>query len=188
MSNVRLDYIDIARGLAMLFVVWWHTMNSHTAWSDGWVMPLFFIIMGVFYRQQESLKVLLVKKVNTLLLPLIVCSVPAVIISLCRNGISETIAVICNPYKNVNGVSWFLVCMFECYVLYWLVNKIVGTNATARLALCVALSLLGFYTSRMHVMGHRLVLPFYLSTAFTGLGFIGLGHWLSKYALSISGG
>ena len=82
MSNVRLDYIDIARGLAMLFVVWWHTMNSHTAWSDGWVMPLFFIIMGVFYRQQESLKVLLVKKVNTLLLPLIVCSVPAVIISL----------------------------------------------------------------------------------------------------------
>lgn len=188
MGNVRFDYIDIARGLAMLFVVWWHTMNTHTAWSDGWTMPLFFIIMGVFYKQQDSFKILLVKKINTLIVPLLVCSVPAVIVSLCKYGIGDTFAIICNPYRNINGVSWFLVCMFECYVLYWIVNKIAGTKNMTHLTLCLILSLLGFYTSRMHVMGHRLVLPFYLSTAFTCLGFIVVGHWLSKYALSVSGG
>ena len=50
----RFDNIDIARGFAMLVIIEWHTIGIHTSWTDGWVMPIFFIIMGIFYKQEES--------------------------------------------------------------------------------------------------------------------------------------
>lgn len=183
----RLDYIDIARGLAMLFVIFWHTINIHSPWSDGWVMPLFFVIMGMFYRQQDSLKKLLVKKTNTLIIPLLICSIPALFFSLCKNGILETFIIISNPYRNINGTSWFLICMFECYILYWVINRFWKKWKT-RFIICIIVSIVGFYSSKMHVMGHRFVLPFYMSTSLTCLAFIDIGQILVKYLYMLNGG
>lgn len=45
-EKVRYDNIDVARGLAMLVIIQWHVVGMHTTWTDGWVMPIFFIIMG----------------------------------------------------------------------------------------------------------------------------------------------
>ena len=53
-EKVRYDNIDVARGLAMLVIIQWHVVGMHTTWTDGWVMPIFFIIMGVFYKQESS--------------------------------------------------------------------------------------------------------------------------------------
>lgn len=54
-EKVRYDNIDVARGLAMLVIIQWHVVGMHTTWTDGWVMPIFFIIMGVFYLNSATL-------------------------------------------------------------------------------------------------------------------------------------
>ncbi len=39
--NGRIVFTDIARGIAIFFVVQWHTIGVHTPWTDTWVMPIF---------------------------------------------------------------------------------------------------------------------------------------------------
>ena len=47
MNKVKRNYsIDIARGIAILFVVSWHCRVGNFG-ITMWVMPLFFFIMGV---------------------------------------------------------------------------------------------------------------------------------------------
>lgn len=70
-EKVRYDNIDVARGLAMLVIIQWHVVGMHTTWTDGWVMPIFFIIMGVFYKQESSFKVMAIKKLNTIVMKII---------------------------------------------------------------------------------------------------------------------
>ena len=81
-NTMRYDYIDIARGLAMLVVINWHILDIHNPWTDAWVMPIFFLIMGVFYKQEETIKVILKKKINTILVPHFFFSIAAFIIQL----------------------------------------------------------------------------------------------------------
>lgn len=57
----RLLYPDLARGIAILFVVEWHTLNIHLLWTDEWIMPVFFLIMGMFFCQSSDRKSLVVK-------------------------------------------------------------------------------------------------------------------------------
>ena len=179
---MRYDFVDDSRGIAMLIVVFWHVVGVHSPWVDGWVMPLFFIIMGMFYRQTATFKEMLVKKTNTLLLPHVICSVPAVIISLFEAGLVSTGKKILNPYECINPVSWFLVSMFFSYLVYWIVNRISMQSMGKRIILALIVSLLGFYSSQyIHVSGHRLVFPFYVSTSLTSIGFIEMGRVLSRF-------
>lgn len=70
MNKVKRNYsIDIARGIAILFVVSWHCRVGNFG-VTMWVMPLFFFIMGVFYHTPISLKLQIRKKTNQLLIPL----------------------------------------------------------------------------------------------------------------------
>lgn len=48
MANIRFDNIDIARGLAMLVVIEWHTLGEHGPFTDGWAMPVFSLLWGCF--------------------------------------------------------------------------------------------------------------------------------------------
>lgn len=62
MNKVKRNYsIDIARGIAILFVVSWHCRVGNFG-VTMWVMPLFFFIMGMFYHTPISLKLQIRKK------------------------------------------------------------------------------------------------------------------------------
>lgn len=54
-EKVRYDNIDVARGLAMLVIIQWHVVGMHTTWTDGWVMPIFFILSLWAYSTSRSL-------------------------------------------------------------------------------------------------------------------------------------
>lgn len=187
MEKKRLYFVDEARGLAMLVVVSWHILGIHSSWTDSWVMPVFFFIMGLFYKQESSLKHVTIKKINTLLIPLVFFSIPALGMSLVQDGCLETLKTIANPYRNINGSSWFLVCMSFCYIVYWTINKITN-NGKQSILLSLIVSLIGFYSSQMHLMGHRIVLPFYISTALTMMFIIEMGRGSKKYILADKGG
>lgn len=86
MDKVRYSFIDEAKALAMLVVVSWHVLGIHSSWTDSWTMPIFFLIMGLFYKQDTSFKLMILKKFNTLMIPLVFCSILAFILSLYNHG------------------------------------------------------------------------------------------------------
>lgn len=174
MDKKRIYYIDEARGLAMLVIVSWHILGIHSSWTDGWVMPVFFFIMGMFYRQDASLKKIVFKKLNTLVVPMLFCSLPALAVSLWNHGGIATLKKIANPYECINPCSWFLVCMFFCYVVYWAINRM-AKDKKQRFLFALVVSLIGFYSSQMHIFEHRIVLPFFISTALSVMIFIETG-------------
>lgn len=187
-KRVRFDSFDIMRGLAMMVIICWHTMNIHSVWTDGWVMPSFFIVMGVFYRQVPTFGGLLKKKAKSILIPYLVFSVPALLMSVARDGYANTFKILVNPYKCIYGSAWFLVCMFLCYVIYWSLNKLFEGKEKIRVAFSMLISFLAFYVSQCHIVGHRIVLPFFLTTSLECLAFIEIGYLLKPYVLSsISG-
>lgn len=172
----RFDNIDIARGFAMLVIIEWHTIGIHTSWTDGWVMPIFFIIMGIFYKQEESFQAMAIKKINTIVVPMLIFSTPMFFISLYEKGVVPTIMKLLNPYGMLHGVSWFLLCTLWCYTINYLLHKYIRNQAWL-LLIMLALSAFSFYISTFEYHGHRLVLPLFCSTALTALGYLAIGEF-----------
>lgn len=73
----KLYYLDIARGIAICFVVLGHTDggdNPLNIWISTFLLPLFFVISGVLLRYRdawktEKISVLLLKRAKGLLIP-----------------------------------------------------------------------------------------------------------------------
>ena len=187
-EKVRYDSFDIMRGLAMMVIMWWHTMNTHSAWTDGWVMPSFFIVMGIFYRQVPTFVVLLKKKCKSILIPYFVFSIPALVMSFVRDGYATTFKILMNPYKCINGFAWFLVCIFLCYVIYWSLHRLFVGKEKLRVVISILISFFFFYLSQCYIIGHRIVLPFFLTTSLECLAFIEIGYLLKPHVFSLSSG
>lgn len=175
----RFDNIDIARGFAMLVIIEWHTIGIHTYWTDGWVMPIFVIIMGIFYKQEESFQAMAIKKINTIVVPMLIFSTPMFFISLYEKGVVPTIMKLLNPYGMLHGVSWFLLCTLWCYAINYLLHKYIRSRVWLFLIM-LALSASSFYISTYSYHGHRLVLPLFCSTALTALGYLAIGEFAKK--------
>ena len=55
----RIRYIDMARGVAILFMLFTHTMSSNNlvkTWTFAWHMPIFFVISGILYTMKKENK------------------------------------------------------------------------------------------------------------------------------------
>ena len=55
----RIRYIDMARGIAILFMLFTHTMSSNNlvkTWTFAWHMPIFFVISGILYTMKKENK------------------------------------------------------------------------------------------------------------------------------------
>lgn len=75
LAKVRIDYIDVAKGLCMILVVWQHThtyyLNLQTGefYFESFRMPLFFMISGMFFRMYSGWNEFAKRKFNTLVVP-----------------------------------------------------------------------------------------------------------------------
>lgn len=182
-EKVRYDNIDVARGLAMLVIIQWHVVGMHTTRTDGWVMPIFFIIMGVFYKQESSFKVMAIKKLNTIVIPMAFFSVPMFIISIFEKGFMTTLLKVANPYSMIHGVSWFFICTLWCYVINYILHKYIHNSKLLFLAMIVLSAVSYYITSTYSFHGHKLVLPLFCSTALTAMGYLAIGEFVRKYFL-----
>lgn len=75
MESKRIEYIDIAKGLCMILVVWQHVhtyypnLQTGESYLESFRMPLFFFVSGMFFKAQNNFRVFLKKKVNTIIIP-----------------------------------------------------------------------------------------------------------------------
>ena len=135
-SSKRIDYIDLIKGIAIIGVVWSHTV--HPQWYNvTYINALFFFLSGFFFKE-EPFPAFLKKKVKTLIIPFTffyLLSYPFRIIfnlwdyRTLNNfdwGCIFDVFDITNKsdYLFVNVPLWFIFCLFAMQLIYWCMNKI----------------------------------------------------------------
>lgn len=90
-ARKRIEYVDVAKGIAILCVVAGHTFAAYDPGSlqnkfiYSFHMPLFFILSGFFYKPQEFKKAFW-KKVKSLLVPYFVINALRCLVALYQSG------------------------------------------------------------------------------------------------------
>ena len=190
MSNViekkRIEYIDLLKGFAILWIVWWHT--CHPSFVDPYYhVPLFFVISGLFFKPY-TFKIFLKKKVESLLVPFIFFYLTSYIY---RMGVhiwdNRTIAGFpwlnildvfkCMPngdYLWVNVPIWFLLCLFNVSLIYYVLYKL------PRWVRYIYIILVILFTNTIT----QISTPFFLNDAMRWCAYYSIGNVLGTYYLA----
>lgn len=183
--KTRLLFIDMAKGVGMLWVVAVHTNLVKTPffafldWSSAFALPLFFLISGIFHRDLP-VREFAFKKVCQLLTPFICFNILGFAEELLRcaigNGALRQLpsAILNFPWLVFDSPTWFLLALFETACLYNLLRK--SDNRQICWLMIVVLAVFGFYINRFKLFGHHLFLPFFLGQALSMLPAYALGH------------
>ena len=161
MSQKRLDYLDMAKGIGIFFVVLGHIefiQESTLRWIFSFHMPLFFVVAGVliFEKQEQKRSALLVfkKKAKGTLVPYV--SFSLILLSMAVTGYflqpgSITGTVLARQFVDTfTGyglhILWFLPAYFLANAGFFLLNK--HTRSVVRNLTLLVLAALALVLSR----------------------------------------
>lgn len=185
----RIEFIDLAKGIAILLVVYLHCCSPSTQTPldvslKALRMPLYFTLSGVFFSTYGSFFNLIKKKTNKMIIPfvffLIISYIIQWIIDYHGTG-SVTLSFTDNFtlsrrwWNNPNWPNialWFLVSLFWANCIFYFTTN--STKSLVRQCLCVFL--IGFTGVLLGFWGKRL--PLYIDSAFTALPYFFLGYLL----------
>lgn len=197
MKKARLDYLDFAKCIAILLVIWGHATPNGSSPAYRVVlysfhMPLFFLVSGmVISRHQheynkEHWKSFIFKNIMTLLVPYLIWG--AIYSSFSYANFFKLFYgswEILGSVKTLTSL-WFLPCLFVSRILAelmlmlsWKVNQI--PRHLFAFFVSIAAFIIGFLFPRISI-GY----PLCLNISFTALGFIMMGYALKDVILRIS--
>lgn len=193
----RIEWIDTAKGICILLVLLHHCSGIvHASYPCSRVlvtfrMPLYFILSGLFFKQYGP-KVFLVKKINKLLVPYVFFYVvtgvllPVIVYRLCGHSMLhyskygfEAIFSIFSERIIVNPSIWFLFCLFELNVLFYLlfmISKNCKHSIVVLGILSLAMGIVGLFLSYK-----KIDLPYFLDSSLTVLPFFYFGYFLRNH-------
>ncbi|WP_158837711.1 acyltransferase family protein [Polaribacter sp. L3A8] len=177
--------IDIAKGLGVFLVILGHNLANEKLGVGKLIysfhMPLFFMLAGIFHKQDNGIVTLLKSKGKRLLLPFVFFSLFHYFFYLawafCFTGVDNfefNIIYKIIPYKDAISIPlWFFISLFEILIIYFLVLKKINT-IWLRMFVVFILSWLSYFISQMN-------LPFYYNyfhifSSFSMLIFYAIGH------------
>lgn len=131
----RIEWVDLLKGIAILWLVVFH---FHAL---GWLrspVPVFFFLSGLFFSEGKNFGSFVGKKTKALLVPMLfffVLGVVALWLKSILQGESYSFpplwlfaTMIPSDAEVVNplgvGAIWFLVSLFEIYIIYYLLRKV----------------------------------------------------------------
>lgn len=162
----RLDYIDIAKGLGMLTIIWGHIV--HEGWSNQFVysfhIPLFFFLSGMVFNasKYQTVGELIKKRVKTLLIPYLIFSIITWALWVGMRVVSHDATNYWYPllqtfiaqgsagFLRHNLPLWFVTCLFVVEIMYYYINKLPKAGMVLCLITC---SVIGNYMIRGGVFG-----------------------------------
>lgn len=178
-EKMRILYLDIAKGLGILFVVWAHAKGPYSSYMYQFHMPLFFLISGYLYHSDKPFRRFLKDKVKALYIPFILWNGLAVIIKtvlapgkLINNiKVGLQVLLLLNKDGQFFGATWFLGALFMVSVLYKVLDVYIQECKYKHLFLWSCFTALA-------IIGFEMDLPFMLSrTLILGL-FYAAGHFV----------
>ena len=128
----RIDHIDLLRAFGILMMILGHINfgSIFNKWIHFFHMPMFFVISGFFYREQ-NIGVMVKRRFKTLLVPYLFFGLLHCVIYFIRNNQFDPHAFYILFWENTAGIGipiagalWFLTAMFITEVLFWCLQKI----------------------------------------------------------------
>lgn len=184
----RIDWIDLAKGFCILLVVVNHaaivtrSSSSLELQAAAFKMPLYFILSGLFFKQYENFTGFLKRKTNKLVIPFLFFFVVTSMLpcAVLKHQFVVTM-VLHDRYIPYNNAIWFLLCLFEVNIMFYLVHLLAkAISQRYQTAIVLILSALLGITGLM-LGANRVLLPFYVDTAMSALPFFAFGYWLFRH-------
>lgn len=189
----RVDYIDTAKGLCMMFVVFVHIHfyfgNDYYGQTclKSFYLPLFFLLSGLFFKSYGSFPNFLVRKTNTILIPFLFFFYTTSVlltwgISLLRgNNIDWTLLwAYVTPEHYPNLPLWFLICLFVQSIGFYLIFHLCK-DGNKRGVMAIVIFVIGGLGISLRKIGVNL--PVQIDSAMSSLPFFFFGWLMSQYKL-----
>lgn len=193
----RVEYIDLAKGFAMIMLIYVHTSINYpeNPFAHSWCrrmigsmyVPVFFIMSGMFFSTRLPFGQWIKKKAKRLVVPFVCfylltylmnCVICGILHVQTKNDFhwSDVFQVF---YKDVfaNNVIWFLLALFWASILMYFVVKYVKIRPL-RLCIVAILGGGGILLGEYHIN-----IPLYIDTALTAVPLLYIGFLCKEYQL-----
>lgn len=182
-EKTRLKYIDLAKGVCITLVIVGHTgLSVVIPGLDAILMPLYFILSGLFFKDYGGLGHLFKKRANKILFPFLFFYLTAYvvfyIVEYLLPGFMTTgargVADVWTQRQYFNGPVWFLLALFWINIMFCIISLLVN-NTYVQGLIILSIGCFGAY------LGMRFVfLPLMIDSAMTALPFFWFGFVLKK--------
>lgn len=203
----RVVWIDTAKGLCIFLVVSHHIFANYGMYSEKGILtdtfyffqsfriPLYYILSGLFFKEYGGFLNFVTKKTNKIFIPCMFFYITLSVIApwlffimgkdvFQLEGTSFMELLLSIIYKEgayPNGPVWFLLCLFQINILFYIVNKV---SSHSIILLTILSCLIGTGGLLMSYFGMNL----YCNTdsAITGIPFFCFGYILRRKTNFIS--
>lgn len=192
MKNKRIHWIDIAKGIGIIFIIYAHVLgpNDLRYLFYAFHIPLFLFLSGIVFKPYSNFKIFLTKSIKGLLLPYFIIGFLSYVLWLFNTSsinhigyyeISEFISLFYGNSNNnwmiFNNLLWFLPTLFVTRMIFYLINKI-AKNDIFKVLILMIFSIAGYLYS---ISLQFLNLPFGAETAISAVVFYGAGFlWIKS--------
>ena len=187
----RVDYIDIAKGLGMLAIIWGHLTNSgwHYNLVYSFHIPLFFFLSGLVFNSKKhtDFKAYVKGRIKRLFIPYVIYSIitwalwvgflfythKAAETDIYAPLLQTIIAQGSGGFLVHNVALWFIPCLFCVEVMYFFIGKL--DKVWAFFVSCTVAGLSMFFEA-IWGTAYSQTLPWNLDSAFMALPFYCVGN------------
>lgn len=184
-STKRIEFIDLAKGVCILLVICYHCGLVNIFPGDKQLrMPLYFVLSGLFFKDygRESI----CKKINKLIIPFVTFYILGDLFYWGAYKLGflpvspKEFPVIDILWKGIpsNLPIWFLVCLFECYLIFLLITRLTK-NEISRFLLIVLCGIGGYSISQITDGAPT----YYWGSALSAMPFFYMGYALKRTAI-----
>lgn len=187
-SNNRIEYYDLAKGICILLVLWFHIKSQYDIHScvdiymDAIRMPLYFFLSGFFFKPYCNLTAFIGRKTSSLLIPFaffyLTTSVLAPIVTHHITGMNFSTGqdwhliyafLTYNDYPNIP--LWFLWGLFVLNITFYGLHHFIHNDI-----------IIGICSLAMGLaLGYGWDMPASLNQAFRGLPFFYIGYMCHRH-------
>ena len=191
----RIEYIDLAKGFCICLVVLFHMSMFYevtlpgNAFMKSFRMPLYFFLSGCFFKTYGGLLDFVKRKVNKLLIPFVFFYI------VCSFAIPNFVAVVLHanmrylPFSQLPtawlgeiypaGAIWFLLCLFEINLLFYLMFLVTRHSSHQNVLLSVLSLAIGMTGISLGMNGINL--PANVDSALSALPFFVMGYMTFRH-------
>lgn len=198
----RIEFIDLAKGICIILVVishigiYYDTVFPGSTFLKSFRMPLYFFLSGFFFKTYNGFFDFLRRKTNKLLIPFVFFYLfTSVILSLFLNYkfsirleyaenfmIWNALAEFYNREAFPNIPIWFLLCLFEVNILFYLCHIFSDRFGKYKIYTIISISLL-FGITGLILAKYGINLPMFIDTSFTSLPFFMMGYVINRHSI-----
>lgn len=168
--------IDIAKGIGIILVVYGHLACPIRREIFLFHMPLFFLLSGYFFSSRDSIKIFLVKKTKSLLLPFCLFYILSSIFKYFWENYGDLINYIKSfgEFLAPDPPLWFLLSLFEIFVIFFIIEKYIYSGILKLMIVC-GITLIGYLCAMNEIF------LFYFPQSCLGYIFFYIGYQIKQY-------